>query len=209
MPKVLVDANIFYSRTLRDWVGLMALRSGPALFDVRWTEDVIAETLYHLRKKHPFWDDAQVGGVRERIEATYPHGRITGFSVDRSLAYEDDHDAHLHAAAEHGRVSYVVSDDKKFAKFAADNDELLNYEVYCADEFLLWIDQNSQPTVEEALVKQLEYFRMKGQQFNLVTALQDAGATGFAERIRVYLGSSPAVTKVLSKPATKRAPSKV
>ena len=204
VPKVLVDANILYPRTLRDWVMLMSLRSGHPLFHVRWTEDVLVETLFHLRKDHPFWDDAQVGGIRDKIVGSAPNGRITGYRVDETLEYRDKHDAHLHAAAEHGGVTYVVSNDKDFASFAAENDDILNYEVYSADEFFLWIDQNSPPTVVEAIIKQLKYFRGKGEQFNLVTALQGAQAPGFAERVREYLKSSPAVEKLLSEPPPKK-----
>lgn len=53
IARVLVDANVFYSRTVRDWLGLMYTTSEAEPFLVCWTEDIMAELLYHLRKGHP------------------------------------------------------------------------------------------------------------------------------------------------------------
>ncbi len=64
---VLLDANILYSRTLRDWIALLQNHS-EGLFSVAWTEDIMVETLYHLRKDHPLWSDAQIGGLRRKLE---------------------------------------------------------------------------------------------------------------------------------------------
>jgi hypothetical protein len=36
---VLLDANILYSRTLRDWIALLQVKA-PGLFNVTWTEDI-------------------------------------------------------------------------------------------------------------------------------------------------------------------------
>ena len=185
VPKVLVDANVLYSRTLRDWFGLLAERTGAPLFKLRWSEDIMTETLYHLRRKNPFWNETQIGGISRRIENTFGESaQIKGYQIDQDLDYTDPHDAHMHAAAVHGRVQYVVSDDKKFAKFVEAHDELLDYEHYTADEFLILIDDNSPPTIREVLFEQAKYFHSRDGSFNLVTMLQNAGAPRFAGRIR-------------------------
>ncbi len=49
---VLVDANVWYSRTLRDWIGMLYTTPDAPPFLVHWTEDIMAELLYHLRKEH-------------------------------------------------------------------------------------------------------------------------------------------------------------
>ena len=204
MPKVLIDANILYSRTLRDWFAMLALRSGEPLFRLRWTEDIMCETLFHLRKENPFWDEEQIGGVRRRIEQLFGNSaQIKGYPIDADLPYTDPHDAHLHAAAVHGDVQFVVSNDAKFGKFVAMHDEEFGYEHYTADEFLILVDDSSSPTVREVLLEQIEYFKKRDGSFNLVTMLRNAGAPKFAGRIRRYL-TSPAVARHLSRDASAR-----
>lgn len=50
---VLVDANVLYSKTLGDWLGLLYTIPEIPPFQVFWTEDVLAEAIYHLRRNHP------------------------------------------------------------------------------------------------------------------------------------------------------------
>ncbi|MFD7843458.1 hypothetical protein ACFV4K_11060 [Nocardia sp. NPDC059764] len=71
VQRVLVDANILYSRTLRDWLSLLYLRGGHGMFQVFWTEDIMAETLYWLRKNNPHFSEAQIGGIRRLTIATF------------------------------------------------------------------------------------------------------------------------------------------
>lgn len=190
--------TVLYSRTLRDWIVLLALRKGPPLFDLRWSEDIMTETLFHLRKKHPFWDETQIGGLRRRMDKLFGHdAQISGYRVDAELNYTDPHDAHVHAAAVHGRVQYVVSNDKKFGEFTAAHDEKLEYELYTADDFLVLIDDNSAPTVRSVLTEQIDYYRTREGSFNLVKLLQSAGAASFADRISGHL-QSPAIAGYLS-----------
>lgn len=197
VPKALVDANVLYSRTLRDWIILLSLRDETPFFYLRWSEDIMVETLYHLRKKHPYWDEPQIGEIRRRIEDSLGSEKITGYQVDKDLDYTDPHDAHVHAAAVHGQVQYVVSNDKGFGDFTAAHDETLDYEHYTADGFLVLIDDNSAPTVRQVLIEQIDYYRQRGGSFNLVKMLQSAGAPKFAERIGCYL-RSPAIAVYLS-----------
>ncbi|WP_332520260.1 PIN domain-containing protein [Speluncibacter jeojiensis] len=197
VPNVLPDANVLYSRTLRDWICLLANRSGPPLFRLCWTEDILAELVYHLRKNHPHFSDQQIGGVRDRITAVAEHGRIRGYEIDPGLEYTDEYDAHLHAAAEHGRVQYVITSDKGFHRFAADNDDLLGYEVYTPDDFLMLVHKDSIITVREALLDQIAYHRRRGGSFNLVSRLESAPAPNFAAAIRTMM-QTPAVARALS-----------
>lgn len=49
---VLVDANVWVSRCLRDWVCALYVHSN-AMFTVVWTEDILAETLHAVRRLYP------------------------------------------------------------------------------------------------------------------------------------------------------------
>lgn len=61
--RVFVDSNVFYSRTMRDWIGLLYVTGETPPFHVLWSEDVLADVLHHLRKKHPDWDGAAIANV--------------------------------------------------------------------------------------------------------------------------------------------------
>ncbi|WP_421958366.1 PIN domain-containing protein [Prescottella subtropica] len=198
VPNVLPDANVLYSRTLRDWICLLATRSGPPLFQLRWTEDVLAELVYHLRKNHPHYSDRQIGGVRDRIVAVAAHGRIGGYEIDPGLAYTDEYDAHLHAAAEHGGIDYVVTADRGFHEFAGAHDDRLGYEVYTPDDFLMLVHRDAIATVRETLLDQITYHRRLGKPFNLAARLESAQAPQFAAAIRAMM-QAPAVAQALAR----------
>ncbi|MFD4292916.1 PIN domain-containing protein [Rhodococcus sp. NPDC058505] len=197
VPNVLPDANVLYSRTLRDWFCLVATRSGPPLFHLRWSEDILAELVYHLRKNHPHFSDRQIGGVRDRIISVAEHGPIRGYEIDPDLEYTDEYDAHLHAAAEHGGVQYVITNDRGFHDFAAANDDHLGYEVYTPDDFLMLVHRDAIATVREALLDQIAYFRRRGEPFNLAARLESAQAPKFAAAVREMM-QAPAVAQALS-----------
>ena len=184
--RALVDANVWFSRSLRDWICLASIVSRDDLFEITWTEDILAEVVYHLRKRHPKSSDAAIGGVRDKIIATFPDGRIAGYVIDDSRDYPDRFDAHVIAAAEHGRVSYLVTDDRR--GFVESDD--LDYEVYTADEFLVLVDDSSPAVVDAVLEQQLDYWLNRAPDgFNLAGALRKAGAVEFSERIRRRLCS--------------------
>ena len=57
---VFVDANVWFSRTLRDWIGMLYTTPDTPSFVVHWSEDVLAELIHHLRKRHPTWPGGRV-----------------------------------------------------------------------------------------------------------------------------------------------------
>ncbi len=199
VPQVLPDANVLYSRTLRDWLCAVAALPGHPVMRIRWTEDILAETLYHLRKSAPHASEAQICGVRDRFIEAVGDGRIRGYRIDEALDYTDDCDAHLHAAAEHAQVQYVITADKDYLRFAAGRDDLNCYEAYTPDDFLVLVQRDAAPAVEQALLDEIAYFRRRGRPFNLVSALERAGAPRFAAEIRGLM-QSPMVAHALTRP---------
>ena len=185
VTNVLLDANILYSRTLRDWIALLQIEA-PGLFNVTWTEDIMAETLYNLRKKHPLWSEEQVGGIRRRLEQAFTGGQITGYQIDATLNYPDIGDAHVHAAAVHGAVDIVVTANGKDFHY----DTELPYEIYHPDDFLVLVDDGASVAVRSVTQKQLLYFHGKSSSddgVDLPQRLKDADAPNFAARVREHL----------------------
>lgn len=81
---VFVDANVPYSKTLRDWLGLLYTdQERVAPFQVFWSEDVLAEAMYHLRKHHPDWEGGKVPAIRDHIAQTFEvaGGEVVEFGV--------------------------------------------------------------------------------------------------------------------------------
>ncbi|MFV0458049.1 MAG: hypothetical protein ACK5MT_04640 [Actinomycetales bacterium] len=62
-----MDANVWYSRYLRDWIGVIYTTGDDRPFQVFWTEDIMAEVLYHLRKQHPEWAGEKTRQVRDLL----------------------------------------------------------------------------------------------------------------------------------------------
>lgn len=77
--RVFVDANVLYSRTQRDWLALIYLQGQQSPYEVYWSEDVLAEVAYHLRRRHPLWSGRKIATFRDRIAGTFEVGRVTDF----------------------------------------------------------------------------------------------------------------------------------
>jgi hypothetical protein len=73
-----------------------------------WTEDIMAEVIYRLRRKNPTKSERQIGGVRDRLVETFSSGRIAGYTIEADLSYPDIFDAHVNAATIHADVDFVL-----------------------------------------------------------------------------------------------------
>jgi hypothetical protein len=184
--RVLADANILYSRTLRDWLILIQLQSVSAPYTTYWTEDILSEAMYHLRRNNPTWDGARTAQVREKVAGSLEGGRVDDFVVDGSFP-GDPHDQHVHAAAVAAEVDIVLTADGGFT--TRDLANLLPYEVYGPDDFFLMVDDSAPDLVREAADAQLRYYRWRLGSADLCDALHAAGCPRFAERVRRHLRS--------------------
>jgi predicted nucleic acid-binding protein len=195
-PTVFVDANILFSRTLRDWVCLLCLESSRSAYDLRWSEDVLAEWIYRMRRRKPDINDQALGGVRRRVEEAFPNAMVTGYDLTSTPSLPDPHDRHVLAAALHAHVDMLVTDDRTAFPEAALQDRL---DVYTADEFLVWVADTHADLLRPVLDKQMAYFRKyeiitggcHGED-RLIEALQKAGAGTFAERLVGMTGTDVA-----------------
>lgn len=176
--RVLIDSNIVYSRTLLDWVSLLCLRGN--MFEVFWTEDVLAEARYHLRRDKPGVSDGYLTRRFDRIREMFPFGRISDFDIT-DCGHPDPHDWHVVNAARHGQVGYLVTDDRKFEQLVDNPD--LEFETHTADTFLVLVDDSSPRLVRQVTAEQYAYWSGKPESKSLPTALKDAGAKEFAYRV--------------------------
>ena len=141
---VLPDANIWCSATLHSWFGLIATETiGSWTF--HWTEDILAEAVYHRRKRFPRASSQQIEALRDRLMASMGENRISRFPIDESVTYPDEYDAHVHSAAIHEGIAIIVTNDRTgFTGLYPDPDEC-PYEVHTADEFLTLVADSAPP----------------------------------------------------------------
>ncbi len=182
VSRVLPDANVFFSRTLTDWISLPRAMSNPPIYEVCWTEDILAEARYTIRRRYPGHPDGPLTRRFDRIRREFPIGRIDGFDVD-PLCHPDPDDAHVISAARHGGVHYLVTNDAGF--FTADTAE--SFEVHTADSFLVLLDDSAPTVIRDVTHVQQTYFERTRERFSLPRMLESAGAPEFAERVREHL----------------------
>ncbi len=181
---VFVDSNVWFSRTLRDWLGLLYTIAEVPPFEIRWTEDVLADLIHHLRDKNPDWDGVRIAGIRDRLVWVFETGRVTDFVIDGSYLGKDPHDAHIHAATLAARADILLTCN--VADFVWD-ENTSPYEVYHPDDFLALIDDIAPEVVAKAVVANGRYWFERDGQADLPARLKSAGCPAFAERVRKHL----------------------
>lgn len=182
--RVFVDANIWYSRTLRDWFGMLYTTPDSPPFVVHWTEDVLAELIFHLRKEHPDWSGARITTIRDRMAGTFEAGRVDDFTVDKSYVGKDAHDAHVHAAAVACGADVLVTCDLDGFVW---NENTSPYEVMHPDDFLLLVDDSNPELVAEVVGRMCAYWLDRSGEADLPSRLRRADCPKFADRVRKHL----------------------
>lgn len=112
---ILPDANIWVSQTLHSWFGLIAAESLGS-WSFYWTEDILAEALYHRRRRYPTATSTMVEDMRSRLLTTFGDNKITDYPDDPAVELEDINDSHVHNAAVHEGIAMIVTNDKGFKK---------------------------------------------------------------------------------------------
>lgn len=189
--RALADANVLYSRTLRDWLILIELESDGGLYELCWTEDILAEVIRSYRRNNPTVDGGTITRIRDRIAGSLEGGRIDDFAIDGSFTGTDKDDQHVHAAALAGGVTYLITKDGGFRSEGIDLDAL-PYEVHSPDSFLTLVDDSSPRRVRAVTAQQEKYWSGKPNAKTLADALRDAGCPTFAQRVLKHLSQLPA-----------------
>lgn len=184
---VFVDANVLYSRTLRDWFFLMGMSGAGEIYRVRWSEDVLVEALYHLRREHPTWNSGQIEDVRSKLETGFADCKVTGFDVSTDAGPPDPHDLHVHSAALACGADIVLTADVPYLSWWEEKSDHLPYEAHDPDSFFCLVEDSAPDIVVDTIHKQSVYWAMHKGEARLVETLQAAGAVEFADRVARHL----------------------
>ncbi|MFB2586764.1 PIN domain-containing protein [Herbiconiux liukaitaii] len=182
VPVVFVDANVLYSKTLRDWLFLLRKETCGDMFTVASSNDVIAEVLYWIRKNNSGGPGHLTGNAKELIEASLDE-LVRDFPAGMVFPGDDTHDTHVYAASITCGATYLVTDDAGFH----DVSDELPYEVHSADSFLQLIAENVPQAVDNVIRTQIAYYANRSGSKTLSEALVSAHCPTFAGIVRRHL----------------------
>lgn len=182
---VLPDANVLYSRTLRDWLLLLSIEGSGRMFQVTYTEDIMAETMYWIRKNNPDCPGTALTKIRDRIVDS-TSGRIDSYDSGRDAEeVKDVFDRHVHAAAVAGQVDGLITSDTGFTTLPNETRDNLNYEIYTPDDFFLLVADSSSHVVVSVIRRQIQHFAEAGiDEIDLPGKLAEAQCPAFGQRVR-------------------------
>lgn len=183
IQRVFVDANVLYSKTLRDWIFLLKLAGNGNMFQLHCTEDVLDEALYHLRRDHPEWKGQQIANIRRNIVGALDE-IVTDFDPSMDFPGSDENDRHVQAAAVASGAHILVTADKNLRSMA--DIDSLDYEIYSPDEFFVHVDDSSSRLVLRVTEEQREYWSKRNSP-GLIAALKSADCPEFAHRVNQHL----------------------
>jgi hypothetical protein len=186
VTRVLVDANVLFSRTQRDWLFLLKLKSEGRIFTVASTVDIVAETVSRYRDKNPTVPGGAIVRLNDLLFANLDE-RVDEYTVDDSFAGADQGDAHVDAAARAAGVDVVLTCDTGWANLGDEALATLPYEVQHPDYFFCLVDDASPATVRLVIRDQVEYWMSKHAEADLPASLRAASCPDFAERVRKHL----------------------
>lgn len=181
--RVFVDADVLFSRTLRDWLGLLATAEVTP-FRVYWTEDVLAETIARLRDRHPDWPGSTTTKIRDLIANAFADGRVEDFVVTEVDQARDDGDRHVAAAARACSAHFLLTSNVRDFRSLPDS---ISYEVVSPDELFVLIDDSAAPLVQEVVRQQIAYWCRRCEEAELQHYLRAAGCPNFADRVTAHL----------------------
>lgn len=177
--RIFVDANIFYSKTLLDWLFFLR-ESNDGMFQIHSTEDVFAEVIRTMRKDSPrapgFYTRRRLELIRLAVDEV-----VSDYADNVNFSGKDVDDYHVHSAAVATRADIVLTmNDPTDITRTPDAEP---YEVYDADDFFQLVIQSSPRCLGPIVAKQLEYWKQKPEHCQLDEALQRAGCPQFASAV--------------------------
>lgn len=174
--RVFVDANVFFSKTLTDWLFLLRLRS-EGMFQVHSTEDVFAEVVANMRKKKPA-APGRVTRRRAEILRNNVDEVIEDFPASGEMGApftgKDAFDYHVHAAASAARADFVLTCND--ASDITQKPDSECYEVIHPDAFFCLVVRSNSACLLPIVREQLSYWSKKPKFCQLDDALHAAGS---------------------------------
>ncbi|KDA05363.1 toxin-antitoxin system, toxin component, PIN family protein [Microbacterium sp. CH12i] len=135
MRIVLGDANVLYSRVLRDY---LLYTADAELISIRWSAAIVAEVIEHLIANLPTFDAAAGQRLITAMTTAFPDAEVNIDDAARervaSLALPDEDDRHVLAAAIAAEAEILCTDNIK--DFPIDAMKAVSIQALTADDLL-------------------------------------------------------------------------
>lgn len=132
---VLGDANVLYSRVLRDY---LLYAADAELISIRWSAAILAEVIEHLTANLPTFDTASGQRLVTAMTAAFPDAKIDIDDTAREqvapLALTDEDDRHVLEAAVAAEAEILCTDNIK--DFPAEAMKAVDIQALTADDLL-------------------------------------------------------------------------
>lgn len=132
---VLGDANVLYSRVLRDF---LLYAADAELISIRWSVAILDEVVEHLAANLPAFDEAAGQRLIAAMTAAFPGAEVeiddTARDQDASLTLPDENDRHVLEAAVAAEADILCTDNIK--DFPLEAMEAVNIQALTADGLL-------------------------------------------------------------------------
>lgn len=183
---VLGDANVLYSRVLRDY---LLYAADIEIISIRWSAAILAEVIEHLTANLPTFDAAAGQRLVAAMTTAFPDAEVDINDAARervaSLRLPDEDDRHVLAAAVAAEAEILCTDNIK--DFPAEVMEAVDIQALTADDLLSLLAAEYRD--EMHAVHQTVVARLSGAtDESTLAALRRAGAARAAKLIRELLG---------------------
>lgn len=181
--RVLVDANVLFSKTTMDWLILLRGQN-TGMFSLYSTEDIMAEVINSMRRAKPRAEGHRTRHRAELIRRSLDEV-LSDYPGNLPFSGSDEHDYHVHAAAVAGRAEFLLTANSP-GDFTSDPDRE-QYTIITPDDFFLLVIDSNQECLVPVVSEQKEYWAKKPQGLQLDDALINSGCPDFAQRVRSTL----------------------
>jgi hypothetical protein len=183
VTRVFVDADVLFSRTLRDWLFMPKLESDGGIYTVATSLDVVAEAMARYRDRKPDAPGGVITDMFKKIEQNIDE-RVEQYTIDSSFAGDDPGDAHVDAAARACGAQVLLTVDGGWHKMTDEQLDVLPYEPQSPDDFFCIVEASAPNAIQKVIVKQMTHWFKKKGDVDLPAALRAAGCPEFADRVR-------------------------
>jgi predicted nucleic acid-binding protein len=179
-PRAVLDSDVIFSRVLHDLFGRLA--TGPRLFTLIWSEELLAEARSALMRRKPVSAEVADRWVGY-LSSSFPAEQVDlhGRDVAAVPATTDPDDAHVCALAIAGRAELLITADRGYLADVLQRDGVT---VVTPDSILASTLDHHEGAVLEVLDAQAAAWAGGRLVEELLDAIGSAGAVTFATRAR-------------------------
>ncbi len=182
---VLADANVLYSRVLRDY---LVYAADEGVIAISWSRRILTEAMRHLQANNAAFDDEHAALLIRLLNTAYPQAEVTPTAAARrkvdKLDMPDEDDRHVLAAAVTARADILCTNNLK--DFPPEAMASVRIELLSADALLSRL-VTAHP-FEMLAAHRISVARLTGAtNTSTIAALRRAGATQTAELMEALL----------------------